>query len=293
MVVVFPSKVQFTDLVVLSKPRIVLMVMLTAAAGFWMASPTGQHTLLLFNTLLGTALVAAGTNALNQVAERDLDALMRRTRMRPIPAGRLSPTVAALFAWLAGVAGIGYLAVTVNLLTAALAAITLLSYVFVYTPLKRHSSASTLIGAIPGALPIVGGWTAATGSLAFAAWALFWIMFLWQLPHFLALGWLYREDYARARFKLLSSGDSDGRLTFVYANLYAAALVPVSLAPTLLGLAGGVYFWGALALGLAFVALCLPAARHIDNARARRAFLASLAYHPLWMGLLVFDTLPL
>ncbi len=289
MVVVFPSKVQFTDLVVLSKPRIVLMVMLTAAAGFWMASPTGQHTLLLFNTLLGTALVAAGTNALNQVAERDLDALMRRTRMRPLPAGRLSPTVAALFAWLAGVAGIGYLAVTVNLLTAALAAITLLSYVFVYTPLKRHSSASTLIGAIPGALPIVGGWTAATGSLAFAAWALFWIMFLWQLPHFLALGWLYREDYDRARFKMLSSGDSDGRLTFVYASLYAAALVPVSLVPTLLGITGGFYFFGAALLSTGFFIVSSTAARHSSAMNARRLFRSSLAYLPLLLLLMAVN----
>ena len=287
--VVFPSKVQFTDLVVLSKPRIVLMVMLTAAAGFWMASPTGQHTFLLFNTLLGTALVAAGTNALNQVAERDLDALMRRTRMRPLPAGRWSPTVAALFAWLAGVAGIGYLAVTVNLLTAALAAITLLSYVFVYTPLKRHSSASTLIGAIPGALPIVGGWTAATGSLAFAAWALFWIMFLWQLPHFLALGWLYREDYDRARFKMLSSGDSDGRLTFVYASLYAAALVPVSLAPTLLGITGGFYFFGAALLSTGFFIVSSTAARHSSAMNARRLFRSSLAYLPLLLLLMAVN----
>lgn len=289
MVVVFPSKVQFADLVALSKPRIVLMVMLTAAAGFWMASPTGQHTLLLFNTLLGTALVAAGTNALNQVAERDLDALMRRTRMRPLPAGRLSPTVAALFAWLAGVAGIGYLAVTVNLLTAALAAITLLSYVFVYTPLKRHSSASTLIGAIPGALPIVGGWTAATGSLAFAAWALFWIMFLWQLPHFLALGWMYREDYARARFKTLSSGDSDGRLTFVYASLYAAALVPVSLVPTLLGITGGFYFFGAALLSTGFFIVSSTAARHASAMNARRLFRSSLAYLPLLLLLMAVN----
>ncbi len=289
MVVVFPSKVQFADLVALSKPRIVLMVMLTAAAGFWMASPTGQQTLLLFNTLLGTALVAAGTNALNQVAERDLDALMRRTRMRPLPAGRLSPTVAALFAWLAGVAGIGYLAVTVNLLTAALAAITLLSYVFVYTPLKRHSSASTLIGAIPGALPIVGGWTAATGSLAFAAWALFWIMFLWQLPHFLALGWLYREDYARARFKTLSSGDSDGRLTFVYASLYAAALVPVSLVPTLLGITGGFYFFGAALLSTGFFIVSSTAARHASAMNARRLFRSSLAYLPLLLLLMAVN----
>jgi protoheme IX farnesyltransferase len=265
------------------------MVMLTVAAGFWMASPTGQNSFLLFNLLLGTALVAAGTNALNQVAERDLDALMHRTRARPLPAGRLSPAAASLFAWLAGVTGIVYLALTVDSLTAALAAITLLSYVFVYTPLKRYSSTSTLIGAIPGALPIVGGWTAATGSLAFEAWALFWIMFLWQLPHFLALGWLYREDYARARFKMLSSGDTDGRLTFVYASLYAAALVPVSLAPTLLGITGGFYFFGAALLSTGFFVVSGAAARDSSALNARRLFRSSLAYLPLLLLLMAVN----
>jgi len=281
MVVVRHDSIRLDDLVVLCKLRIVLMVMLTVAAGYWMASPTGQSAFLLFNLLLGTALVAAGTNALNQVAERDLDKLMHRTRARPLPAGRLRPSVAALFAWSAGVVGIAYLATMVNLLTAGLAAATLLSYVFVYTPLKRHSSTSTLIGAIPGALPIVGGWAAATGSLSFEAWALFWIMFLWQLPHFLALGWLYREDYARARFKMLSSGDKDGRLTFVYASLYAAALVPVSLAPTLLGITGGFYFFGAALLSTGFFVVSSIAARDSSALNARRLFRSSLAYLPL------------
>jgi len=289
MVVASRGTVRFDDLMVLCKSRIVLMVMLTVAAGYWMASPTGQSAFLLFNTLLGTALVAAGTNALNQVAERDLDALMHRTRSRPLPAGRLSPTVAALLAWLTGVTGIGYLAATVNSLTAALAAITLLSYVFVYTPLKRYSSTSTLIGAIPGALPIVGGWAAATGTLSFEAWALFWIMFLWQLPHFLALGWLYREDYARASFKMLSSGDTEGRLTFVYASLYAAALVPVSLAPTLLGITGGFYFFGAALLSTGFFVISSTAARDSSALNARRLFRSSLAYLPLLLLLMAVN----
>ncbi|UCD24710.1 MAG: protoheme IX farnesyltransferase [Gemmatimonadota bacterium] len=283
------SRVHLDDLVVISKPRIVLMVMLTVAAGYWMASPVAQHPFVLFNLLLGTALVAAGTNALNQVAERDLDALMHRTRGRPLPAGRLSPAVAALYAWLVGVSGITYLALTVNSLTAVLAALTLLSYVFVYTPLKRHSSTSILVGAIPGALPIVGGWVAATGTLTFEAWALFWIMFLWQLPHFLALGWLYREDYARARFKMLSSEDSDGRLTFVYASLYAAALVPVSLAPTLLGIAGGLYFFGAALLSTAFFVVSTKAARNSSAVNARRLFRWSLAYLPLLLLLMTVN----
>jgi len=283
------SMVQVDDLMAITKPRIVLMVMLTVAAGFWMASPTGQNSFLLFNLLLGTALVAAGTNALNQVAERDLDALMHRTRARPLPAGRLSPGVATLFAWSASVVGVVYLTLMVNPLTAALAAITLLSYVFVYTPLKRYSSTSTLIGAIPGALPIVGGWAAATGSLSFEAWALFWIMFLWQLPHFLALGWLYREDYARAKFKMLSSGDTDGRLTFVYASLYAAALVPVSLAPTLLGITGGVYFFGAALLSIAFFVVSSAAAKQSSALNAKRLFRTSLLYLPLLLLLMVVN----
>jgi protoheme IX farnesyltransferase len=289
MTAVSHSKLHVRDLVAICKPRIVAMVMLTVAAGFWMAAPFGESGFTLFYTLLGTALVAAGTNALNQVAERDLDALMRRTRTRPLPAGRLSPAAASLFAWLAGVVGIGVLAVAVNVLTATLAAVTLLSYVFIYTPLKRHSSFATLIGAVPGALPIVGGWTAATGSLSFEAWALFWIMFLWQLPHFLALGWLYRDDYARARFKLLSSGDTDGRMTFIYASLYAAALVPVSLAPTLLGITGGLYFFGAALLSTAFLVVSGTAARHSSALNARRLFRSSLAYLPLLLLLMAVN----
>jgi protoheme IX farnesyltransferase len=175
----------------------------------------------------------------------------------------------------------------VGLLVSALAALTLASYVFVYTPLKRHSSLSTLIGAVPGALPIAGGWAAATGNLSLGAWVLFWILFLWQLPHFLALGWLYREDYARADLKLLSMDDPSGRRTFGYATVYAAALVPVSLLPTLLGIAGTPYFVGALLLSGAFLIVNAGAARNSTALNARRAFRMSLAYLPALLILMV------
>ena len=256
------------------------MVMLTAAAGFWLAGPAPEQAMILFHVLVGTVLVASGTNALNQVNERDRDALMRRTQARPVPAGRLSVTAARVFAWSTGLAGVAYLAALVNVLTGAIAAATLISYVFLYTPLKTRTTVATLIGAVPGALPIVGGWAAARGALSGEAWVLFWIMFLWQLPHFLALAWLYREDYARAGFKMLSVGDPDGRMTFWHATLYAAALLPVSLAPTIVGIAGMTYFVGALILSGAFLLASAAAVRHCTTSNAKRVFKLSLAYLP-------------
>ena len=280
------------DLIELTKPRIVTLVMVTAAAGAWLAGPSPAQAMVLFHLLVGTVLVAAGTNALNQVAERDVDALMRRTRARPLPAGRLDLRVATTVAWGAGAAGVAYLVAFVNLLTASLAALTLLSYVFVYTPLKRRSSLATLVGAVPGALPILGGWTAIAGGLHAEAWVLFWIMFLWQLPHFLALAWLYREDYRRAQLRMLSVDDDDGRATFLYASLYAGALIPVALAATVVGLAGGVYFIGALALSGGFLLAALAAARRRTPEAARRLFRVSLAYLPLLLVLMAADRLP-
>ncbi len=292
MVAIALRRISAVDLVELTKPRIVLMVMLTAAAGFWLGASVLPSSLGLFHLLVGTALVAAGTSALNQVAEHEIDALMRRTRMRPLPAGRMDVSTAAAGAWVIGVSGVGYLAVFSNLLTASLAAATLLIYVFVYTPLKRRSTVSTLVGAVPGALPIVGGWTAAGGSLGPEVWVLFWILFLWQLPHFLALGWLYKEDYTRARLKMISVDDPDGRATFWYATLYAAALVPVSLMPTMLGTAGAVYFVGALLFSGFFLASSLWAARNATALNARRLFRASLAYLPALLLLMVINKGP-
>jgi protoheme IX farnesyltransferase len=281
------ASARLSDFLVLTKPRIVMMVVITVAAGFWMAAPATSHAFLLFHLLLGTALVAGGTNALNQVAERDIDRLMRRTRSRPMPAGRLSLGQARAFAWSIGLCGIVYLWALVGALVSFLAAVTLASYVFLYTPLKRHTTAATLIGALPGALPIVGGWAAATGGVSIGAWVLFWILFLWQLPHFLALGWLYREDYARADLRMVSVDDPDGRRTFGYASLYTAALMPISLLPSLLGMTGVTYFFGALLLSGAFLMVSAQAARRPKAISARRVFRMSLAYLPLLLLLMV------
>ena len=281
MVAIALQRVRAADLVELTKPRIVLMVMITAGAGFWMAGPEPGQVMTLFHLLLGTALVAGGASALNQIVERDADALMRRTSIRPMPQGRLDVPTASAFAWTIGLGGIVYLATLVNLLTGALAAATLGSYVLLYTPLKRRTSLATLVGGVPGALPIVGGWAAASGRLTPETAVLFWILFLWQLPHFLALGWLYRDEYSRAGFRMLSADDPDGRITFLNASVYAAALVPVSLVPTILGLAGGAYFLAALVLSGGFLAFALVTFREATRARARRLFLMSLAYLPL------------
>jgi heme o synthase len=274
------------DFLALTKPRIVGLVLVTVAAGFALA--TRDLDLLTFaHLLLGASLVAAGSNALNQVAERDVDVRMQRTRRRPIPAGRVAPPAAAAFAWVTGIGGVAYLAVFVNGITALLAAGTLVSYVFAYTPLKRRTALATLVGAVPGALPIVGGWTGAGGEIGSVAMALFWFLFLWQLPHFLALAWLYRDDYDQGGLRMLSAGDPDGRATFRQALLYAVALVAVSLAPALTSVTGTVYVVGALGLGGWLVWTCVAAAVHATPKRARRVFLASVIYLPIMLALMV------
>ena len=274
----------------LTKPRIVALVLVTIVAGYVMASPADGVALApLVHVLLGAALVAGGTNALNQVSERDVDALMRRTSRRPLPTGRLAPRVAALFAWSIGVAGILHLAIAVNVLTATLSAATLVSYVFLYTPLKRRTPMATLVGAVPGALPIVGGWTAAGGALGLDALVLFGILFLWQLPHFLALSWMYREDYARAGLRMPSVGDPDGTRTFRHATMHAALLLPLSLAPTMLGLAGVVYLAGAAAVSAWLLRAAVAAVSAPSAGTARRLFLASLIYLPILLVLLIAD----
>ena len=281
------------DYLALTKPRIVAMVLVTVAAGYVLAPPSAlsgaARMLVLAHLLVGTALVAAGTNALNQVWERDVDAHMRRTAGRPLPAGRLSVVEATVFAVGAGLLGVAYLGLLVNRLTATLAAATLVSYVLVYTPLKRRTALATLVGAVPGALPIVGGWTAAGGSLDARAWLLFALLFLWQLPHFLALGWIYRDDYARAGLPTLSAGDPDGRRTFRQAALDAAALLAVSLAPTLIGMTGAFYFIGAIGLSTWLLWTSAACARNPSTDRARRLFRATLVYLPSILFLLIVD----
>jgi heme o synthase len=280
------------DLVELTKPRIALMVALTAATGLVMASQGTVGTLdllLLFHTVAGTALVAAGAGTLNQVVERDVDARMRRTAERPIPAGRIHPDVGLLWGVLLAVVGIAWLAAAVNLLTAMLGGLTLAGYVFVYTPMKRLSSLATLVGAVPGAVPPMMGWTAARDALEPGAWVLFGILFLWQLPHFLSIAWMFRRDYAEGGLPMLPVTDPDGRRTGRQSVLYAAALVPVALLPSVLGLTGAVYFAGALALSLAFLAAAALFARARTDPAARRLLLVSVLYLPAILAVMLLD----
>jgi len=243
----------------------------------------------LAHTLIGTALTAAGASALNMVLERELDAKMRRTRNRPLPAGRLQFGEALIFGVALAASGVLYLTLATNQLAGLLAAVTLSSYLFAYTPLKRHTSLCTVIGAVPGALPVAGGWAAARGTLEVEAWLLFAIVFFWQLPHFLALAWMYREDYTRGGFPMLPTIDPEGESTVRQIVLNTLALLPVSLAPTMIGLAGSVYFFGALILGLAFLGLSLYFTAARTNLAARRFYLASVIYLPALLTLLLAD----
>jgi protoheme IX farnesyltransferase len=277
------------DFVALAKPRLNFLVVASTLAGYWMAGTDGLGPLRLLGTLLGTGLVAGGASAFNQLFERDLDALMRRTRLRPLADQRLQPVEGAVFGTAIAVTGLLMLAAAANLLAAAVALVTLVSYVIVYTPLKRRSSFGTVIGAIPGALPPIIGWAAARGDLSTSAWILAGIVFLWQLPHFLAIAWIYREDYARAGYPMLSVIEPDGRSTGRQSVLYAAALLPLSLAPTLMGLAGKSYFAGALLLGLIFVALTVRFANTRSIRDARGVFFASIIYLPLIWILMIAD----
>lgn len=276
------------DYVELTKPNIVALILVTVAAGFYLGANGPLAIDVLAHALVGSALVAAGSNALNQILERRIDAQMRRTQSRPLPSGRLRTSASAAFAWGLGGAGVLYLVVFTNIIVAALAAATLASYVFLYTPLKRHTSLSTLVGAVPGALPILGGWAAARHDLALEAWALFGIVFLWQLPHFLALAWLYREDYARAGLRMLSVTDG-AETTFRQALLYAVALLPVSLVPSVLGTTGLVYFVGAAALAVWLIVATAAVALDHTPRKARRLFFVTIVYLPAILLLMVVD----
>jgi heme o synthase len=286
LAVAAPSRA--ADFVELAKPRITSLVLVTAAVGFAVGSRGGFDGLAFLVFIAGTALLCGGASALNHYLERGTDALMERTRRRPIPAGRLRPDEALVFGLALSAAGLAVLAF-VNPLTLALGALSLLSYVLAYTPLKRVTSLCTVVGAVPGALPPLMGWSASHGSLGAAGWGLFAILFLWQLPHVLAIGWLYREDYARGGFPMLSVTDQDGASTGRQAVLYATALLPVTLAAGMLASAGAGYLWGALILGLGFLGCAAAFAWKRTVGGARRLFLASVLYLPLVLGLMVFD----
>jgi protoheme IX farnesyltransferase len=282
----------FASYVSLTKPRITVFVVMTAFVGFVAGTngPLSSLALpLLLHTLLGTALVASGTSAFNQVREVDLDGLMKRTQDRPLPSGRISLRGAALFAGALSLVGLAELFLFTNVLTTALAAFTLVSYVGLYTPMKTRSHASTVIGAVPGALPPLGGYTAATGALGLPGLALFAILFVWQLPHFFAIGWRHRADYARAGVRILPVIDPSGLRTARQTLLWTAVLLPISILPSLVGTAGFAYAFGAFVLTLLFLRSSLRFARERTDGRARSLFLASIGWLPAILILLVLD----
>jgi protoheme IX farnesyltransferase len=277
------------DFVSLTKPRLNFLVLLTTAAAFSLGAKPDSTLADLVHTLVGTFLVAGGAAALNQVWERKTDRLMRRTQRRPLADLRMSATHGTTFGVLLTIAGAAELAVFINPLTSYVALFTTASYIFFYTPLKMRTSLSTIAGALPGALPAVIGWAAATNTLSIEGWVLFGIVFMWQMPHFLAIAWMYRDDYARAGMPLLPVIEPDGRSTGRQAVLYTAALIPLSMMPTGVGLATAWYMVGAIALGAIMMMLSLEFAVKRDLPTARRLFFGSIIYLPILWALLVFD----
>ncbi len=285
------ARARVADFAELTKPRITTLVVLTTWVAYIVASRGSVQPWQLLHTLFGTALVCGGTSALNQVWERDRDAMMRRTASRPLPAGRLPSGEALAFGVVVSLIGLFDLALFVNALAALVAGSTLIAYVFAYTPLKTRTWWSTSVGAIPGAAPPLIGWAAARGNLDAGAAALFAIQFIWQLPHFYAIAWMYREDYARAGFKMLSVLDPDGARTRRQILAWAALLLPVSLLPVAVGANGWIYAGGAILLGTGFLVLALGMRKRHEVSSARRVFLGSILYLPLLFGLMVLDTL--
>ena len=280
---------RIADYWILTKPEVNFLVVISVLAGFYAASPASLEGMLLAHTLVGTLLVASGTATLNQLMERAPDARMRRTSQRPLPAGRMPATHALGFGMFLSVAGGAYLLVAVNALACILAMSTLLTYLLVYTPLKQRTPWCTFLGAFPGAAPPLIGWAGAAGSLSRDAWVLYFILFLWQFPHFLAIAWMYRDEYAGAGILLLPVIEPDGRSTGRQAVLYTAGLLPISLMPSLVGLAGGRYLFGALALGVMLMWLSVEFSSTRSIPAARRLFVGSIIYLPVLWVMLVGD----
>jgi protoheme IX farnesyltransferase len=280
------------DFAELGKPRVVVMVLITTFVGFYLGSQGPPDLIRLLPTLLGTGLAAAGTLALNQFIERDLDAKMERTRRRPLPDGRLQPTEALVFGVVTTLAGLLYLTLAVNGLSGAVTAATSISYLFMYTPLKRKTPLCSLVGAVPGALPPVTGWVAAHNGLSVEAAILFAILFLWQLPHSLAIARMYQDDYARAGIRLLPVVEPDAKSTGRQIVSNCLALLLVGLLPTFVGLAGTVYFISALVLGGVFLAYGIAFALSRTVASARQLLFASLLYLPALLIVMALDKLP-
>jgi protoheme IX farnesyltransferase len=273
----------------LTKPRITFLIVLTSAAGFYLASVGSVNYRLLLSSMFGITLLSSGVATINQYMERDLDGLMRRTANRPLPTGKLLPWEALAFGAGLIVLSEVYLAILVNPLTALMGLTVIAGYLFGYTPLKTKTSLSTMVGAFPGAVPPLIGWTAARGELSLEAWVLFAIMFLWQFPHFLAIAWMYREDYARAGILMLPVVEPEGRVTSQQIVVYTVMLLPVSLLPYALGVSGKIYLVGALVLGLLFLYSSVRAAISLSRQEARRLLLASVIYLPLLFILMVLN----
>ena len=278
-------RVRFSDLIELTKPRITLLVLITTLVGFYMGSQESIRLLLLAHTIIGTALVAGGASALNQYFERDLDALMMRTRNRPLPDGRLSPNEALRFSAIVSAAGVGYLMFFVNPLTGLIGVLTLSAYIFVYTPLKTRTALCTLIGAFPGAAPPLMGWTAARGEIDAIALTLFAILFLLQMPHFFAIAWIFTDDYARGGFATHGSGERTGRQII----LFCCALIPISILPTILGLTGTIYMTGAILLGFIYLGYGSSVALFRSITHAQRLLRVSVLYLPALLILMMID----
>jgi protoheme IX farnesyltransferase len=278
-------RARFADLVELTKPRITFLVLVTTLVGFYMGSQEGLRLVLLFHTILGTALVAGGASALNQYVERDLDARMMRTRTRPLPDGRLLPNEALAFSAIISVIGVAYLMFFVNVLTGLIGILTLAGYIFVYTPLKTRTTLCTLIGAFPGAAPPLMGWTAARGDIDVSAMTLFAILFLWQMPHFFAIAWIFTEDYQRGGFSMHVSGESTGRQIV----FFCCALIPISVLPTALGLTGMTYLVGAILLGFVYLGYGFAVALFRSTTHAQRLLRVSVLYLPVLLVLMMVD----
>ena len=283
------AKARAAAYIELTKPRITFLIVLTSAAGFCLGARGAVNYLTFTHAMIGIALLSSGIATLNQFMERDLDGLMRRTENRPLPSGRLLPFEALWFGVGLTLAAEIYLALSVNVLTAVLGLTVITGYLFLYTPLKTRTSLSTAVGAFPGAMPPLMGWTAARGEIDVAAWVLFAILFLWQFPHFLAIAWMYREDYGRAGIRMLPVVEPDGRVTGQQIILYSLMLVPVSLLPAFLGISGRFYLVAALILGLLFLASSIRAALSKSNQHARQLLLASVLYLPLLFGVMVLN----
>jgi protoheme IX farnesyltransferase len=280
---------KFRAFVDLTKPRITFLVVLTTVAGFCLGSEQGIDWMRFLNLVIGVAILSSGIATINQWMERDLDALMLRTKIRPLPTGKLSAGQALIFGLALIILSNAYLAILINPLTAVLGVITAATYLLIYTPLKTRSTLSTFWGAFPGAMPPLVGWVAARNELSVEGWILFAILFLWQFPHFLAIAWMYREDYAKAGIKMLPVVEPEGKVTSQQIVTYTLLLLPVSLLPTLANISGRIYFVGAIVLGLAFLYVSIRTALQRSKWQARQLLLASVLYLPILFGLMVLN----